>query len=122
MKDNVIKRKSYAFAVRIVELTRELRARRVEASMVNQLLRCGTSVSANVEEALAAISKREFSAKLSISYKEIRETKFWLKLLHESQSVTEDEFSSTLAECEEIARILFAILRTTRMSNERNEQ
>ena len=119
MKDNVIQRKSYAFAVRIVEFTRELRERKIETSIVNQLQRCGTSISANVEEAIAAISKKEFSSKLSISYKEARESMYWIRLLHDTRSISDEEYRAMSLDCDELARILFAILRKTRMSNDK---
>jgi four helix bundle protein len=119
MKENVIQQKSYAFSVRIVELTRALRAGKVEGALVNQLLRSGTSISANVEEAIAAISRKEFSAKISISYKEARESMHWLKLLNDTNSMDSAEYKSVSEDCDELARILFAILRKTRMSNEK---
>jgi four helix bundle protein len=119
MKDNVIKRKSYDFAVRIINLTRALREKKVEAAILNHLLRSGTSVSANVEEAIAAISKKEFSSKISISYKETRESMNWLRLLNDTNSMDPEDFKSIYADCDELARILFAILKKTRMSNEK---
>lgn len=119
MKENVIKRKSYDFAVRIINLTRALREQKVEAAILNQLLRSGTSVSANVEEAIAAISKKEFSSKISISYKETRESLNWLRLLNDTNSMDPEEFKSIYADCDELARILFAILKKTRMNNEK---
>ena len=120
MKNNIIKEKSFSFAVRITKLTRILRERKVETILINQLLRSGTSISANVEEAIASISRKEFSAKISISYKESRETLFWLKLLFETNVLTEEEYRSIFNDCDEINRILFSILKTTRIKQ--NEQ
>ncbi|MFZ4520048.1 MAG: four helix bundle protein [Bacteroidales bacterium] len=115
MKSNVIKEKSYAFAVRVINLTRELRKRKVEAVLINQLLKSGTSIAANVEEAVAGISKAEFSMKLSISYKEAKETGGWLRMLKDTASISTREFDSLYQDLEEIMKILWAILKTTRM-------
>jgi len=121
MKKNAIQSKSYCFAVKIVELTRELRNKKIETAILNQLLRSGTSISANVEEAIAAISKKEFSSKLSISYKETKETMYWLKLIKDTNSISSDVYQAYFNDCDELGRILFAILRKTRMTKD-NEQ
>jgi len=121
MKRNVIKEKSYSFSVRIVKLSRELKSRKVEAVLINQLLKSGTSIAANVEEAVAGISKAEFSMKLSISYKEAKETGCWLRMLSDTGSLTQKEYDSLYQDLEEILRILWAILKTTRMEK-RNAQ
>jgi four helix bundle protein len=118
MNENIIKVKSYSFAVRVVLFSRELRNRKVEAVIINQLLKSGTSVAANVEEAVASISKREFSAKISISYKEGKESLFWLRILHDTGTISTSEFSSLSNDLDEILKILFCILKKTRMSNE----
>jgi four helix bundle protein len=115
MKQNIIREKSYSFAVRIVNLARYLKRKKVEAILSNQILKSGTSVAANVEEAVAAISRAEFSSKISISYKEAKETQFWLRLLKDTQSITPDEFGSLSDDCEEILKILWAILKKTRI-------
>ena len=114
MKQNIILEKSAAFAVRIVNLTRHLKKKRVEAVLTNQLLRSGTSVAANVHEAVVAISKAEFSAKISISLKEARETNFWLKVLADTKTITEKEYESIACDCTELEKILFAIIKTAR--------
>jgi four helix bundle protein len=119
MAGNIIKEKSYAFAVRIVKFTRELRRRKIEAVLINQILKSGTSIAANIEEGVAGISKAEFSMKLSISYKEAKEAGFWLRLLKDVDSITQLEFDSLYNDLEEIMKILCAILRKTgRMRNE----
>ena len=118
MKKNIIKEKSYSFAVRIRKLTNELRNRKVEAVIINQLLKSGTSVGANVEEAVTGISKAEFSMKLSISYKEAKETGYWLRLLKDTGSISPAGYESVNKDLQEILRILWAILKKTRMSNE----
>jgi four helix bundle protein len=115
MRRNVIKDKSYSFAVRIINLTRELKNRKVEAVLINQLLKCGTSIAANVEEAVAGISKAEFSMKLSISYKEAKETGCWLRLLKDTASISSKEYDSLYKDLDEILKILWAILKKTRI-------
>ncbi len=78
-KDNVIQEKSFAFAVRIVHLYKFLTEEKIEFILSKQLLRSGTSIGANVEEAIGGQSSRDFYAKLSISYKEARESKYWIR-------------------------------------------
>jgi four helix bundle protein len=119
MKRNIIKEKSYSFSVRIINLTRVLKNRKAETVIVNQLLRSGTSIAANVEEAFAGISKADFSMKLSISYKEAKETGCWLRMLKDTASISEMEFNSIYKDLEEILRILWAILKKTRMNNKK---
>jgi four helix bundle protein len=118
MKQNIIKEKSSAFAVRVVNLSRHLKKKKVEVALMNQLLRSGTSVAANVYEATMAISKKEFSAKISLSLKEARETSFWLKLLYDTSTLSGEEYDSISRDCEELEKILFSIVKKTRMSNE----
>jgi four helix bundle protein len=114
MKYNIIQEKSEDFAVRIVHLSRFLKAKKREAVLSNQILRSGTSIAANVSEAIGAISKNEFSSKISISYKEALETKYWLKLLFKTKSITDKQFTSLYNDCDELLKILFVILSKTR--------
>ena len=118
MKPNIIVEKSSVFAVRIVNLTRYLKKHKVEATLLNQLLRSGTSIAANVQEAVGAISKKEFSAKISISLKEARETNFWLKVLFNTKTISERQYASIAQDCSELEKILFAIMKTTRINEE----
>ena len=83
--------------------------------MISQLLRSGTSIGANIEEACAGISKKEFSMKLSISYKEAKETVYWLKLLRDSGIISNIKYNSLFLDCDEILKILWAILKKTRI-------
>ncbi len=115
MKKNIIREKSYEFALHTVILTRKLREWKAESPLINQVLRSGTSIAANVEEADAAISKAEFSSKISIAFKEAREIHFWLRLLIDV-NFNKPEVVKLKDECEEILRILWAILRRTRMT------
>lgn len=105
--------RSFAFAVRVVKLCRFLEKQdRVSRTLANQLLRSGTSVGANIEEAQAGQSKPDFIAKMSISRKEARETLYWLRLLKESGSVETDKLSEILKEADELVRILTAIVKS----------
>ncbi len=112
MKDSIVKNKSYAFAVKVVRLARELKQRH-EFELSKQVLRAGTSIGANVEEALAGISRRDFIAKMSIASKEARETHYWLRLIQDSQALALNVVSPLLNDVEELLRILTAIVKTS---------
>jgi len=112
---NPIRDKSFLFAVRIVRLHRYLSQRRKEYVLSRQLLRCGTSIGANVAEAQSAISRPDFSCKISVSYKEARETAYWLDLLYATELITGAQFDSMKRDCDELCKLLFAILKTTRL-------
>jgi len=119
---NSIVERSFAFAVRVVKLCRFLEKQdRVSRTLANQLLRSGTSIGANTEEAQAGQSKADFIAKMSIARKEARETHYWLRLLKESESVLESQLSEIIQEADEIIRILTAIVKTaqTRHSHDK---
>ena len=113
MGKNVVREKSYDFALRIVETYKVLSKEKKELVLSKQVLRSGTSIGANIEEADASISKAEFSAKISLAYKEARETSYWLRLLFQSHYLDKNSFDSLFSDCEELCRILHAILRTT---------
>ena len=113
-KDNVTYQKAYAFAVRIVKAYQFLSQEKKEFVLSKQLLRCGTSIGANLAEASGAISSAEFSAKVSISYKECMETKYWLNLLHDTDYLKPAVFNSLFADADELGKMLFAVLRSTR--------
>jgi four helix bundle protein len=116
MKENIIQTKSYAFSLRFVKLYKHFIANRIEYVLIKQLLRSGVSVGANIEEAIGAQSKRDFIAKISISYKEARETKYWLRLLRDSGFLKENEAISLLNDLEEILRIIGKIQTSTKES------
>lgn len=111
MKESIIQQKSFAFALQTVCLYKKL-VERHEYIISKQLLRSGTSIGANVEEANAGQSRRDFLAKMSIASKEARETRFWLRLLRESELV-EIDVTSELHTVDELIRILTAIVKTT---------
>ena len=121
-KGNVGYEKAYAFAVRIVKCCRHLADKKKEYVLSKQLLNSGTSIGANLAEANGAISKADFSAKVSIAYKECRETKYWLNLLKDTGYLDEASFQSIHADADELARILFSTLKTTRIRGKRNDQ
>ncbi len=116
-KENPIREKSFEFAVRIVNLYKLLTSERKEFIMSKQLLRSGTSIGANIEEAMAAFSKNDFIFKNQTSYKESFETSFWLRLLHRTDYINDKEFESMFADNQELIKILTAILKTSKELN-----
>ncbi|MBI4525792.1 MAG: four helix bundle protein [Deltaproteobacteria bacterium] len=112
MKESIVKDKSYSFALRIICTVRLLRKQR-EYEFARQLFRSGTGIGANVEEALAGISRRDFAAKRGIASKEACETHYWLRLLRDSQILATDQIASMVMAAEELLRILTAIVKTT---------
>ena len=114
MKENVVGEKSKAFAIRIVNLYRNLCEKRKEYVMAKQVLRAGTGIGANIAEAEHSISRKEFLAKTYIAFKECAETKYWLELLYRTGFITSDEYNSIVGDCNEIYRILAAITKTIR--------
>lgn len=112
--DNVVYRKAFAFAVRIVNAYKHLVENKREFVLSRQLLRSGTSIGANVAEADGAVSRKDFANKIGIAYKECLETKYWLDLLVETEYFSKDAYNSVFADADELGRILFAILKKTR--------
>ncbi len=101
--------KSFDFALRIVKLYRHLSERKKEFVLSKQILRSGTSIGANLEEAHGCQSDSDFQTKVSIAYKEARETSYWLRLLRASGLITEKQFSSIHDDCEELLKLTGAI-------------
>jgi four helix bundle protein len=116
MDNNVAYDKAYQFAIRIVKAYRYLCEEKREFVLSKQLLRSGTSIGANITEAKGGISKADFSAKISIAYKETLETKYWLSLLKDTGYIDLKSFESIYEDADEIAKILFSILKTTRIN------
>ena len=112
MKTNLIQAKSYSFALRIITLTRWLRGRK-EYELSNQVLRSGTGIGSNVEEALAAVSRPDFVAKMGIASKEARESYYWLRLLRDAKVIPSPRIEPLVTECLELVRILTAIIKTS---------
>ncbi len=112
-KPNVLYQKAYAFGVRVVRAYQFLLREKHEYVLSKQLLRCGTSIGANVAEANGALSDAEFSAKIPVSYKECLETKYWLHLLHDTDYLTAAMFSSLHTDADELGKMLFTTSRPT---------
>lgn len=111
---NIVQEKSYQFALNIITTTRLLVDSQREYALSRQLLKSGTSIGANVEEAIGGQSKRDFIAKLSIAYKEARETKYWLRLIRDLQLLTPDDVNPLVLDIDELLRIIGSILKTSR--------
>ena len=112
MRENASVEKSFEFAVRIVKLYKYLVNEHKEYVLSKQLLRCGTSIGANVAEAQRGQSKADFTAKMSIALKEANETEYWLKLLYRTDYINQSQYSSMNADVQELIGILMAICRT----------
>ena len=112
-KENIIVSKSYSFALDIIGLYKFLIEKK-EFVMSKQILRSGTSIGANIHEAVASESKKDFVHRLAIALKETRETSYWLRLLKDSNYITTEQFTKLDNECNEITRILNSIILTTK--------
>jgi four helix bundle protein len=111
MADSAIRTKSFEFAIKIIRLSNKLQQQR-EFVISNQLVRAGTSIGANVEEAQAGQSRRDFLSKMAVASKEAREAKYWLRLIDQS-GIGNVNVRSELGDVEELIRILTAIVKTT---------
>ena len=111
MSKSIIKQKSYDFALRVIKLCSYLK-QKGHYELTSQLVRAGTSIGANVEEALAGQSKKDFYAKMCIASKEARETNYWLRLIQDSKFVKTERISDLLRASEEIICILTSIVKT----------
>tara|TARA_R110000868_G_C10444873_1_gene725741 strand:- start:74 stop:433 length:360 start_codon:yes stop_codon:yes gene_type:complete len=117
MKDNPLYRKSYDFALKMVLLYNDLTKNNNEYILSKQLLKSGTSIGANIAEANGAISKADFSSKISIAYKESLETKYWLNLLKDSKYIDSEKANILIIDADELSKIMFSILKTTRINS-----
>jgi len=111
---NVALEKSYKLAIRIVRLYQYLIREKHEYVIAKQVLRSGTSIGSNTEEAVGGFSKKDFLAKISIAYKESRETKYWLRLLKDCEYLDGIFFKSIYNDCDELCRILAQTLITSK--------
>ena len=118
MKENIILDKSFHFSVRIINLYKYLCSEKNEYVMSKQLLRCGTSIGANANEAANGQSKKDFLAKMYIAFKEASETEYWLKLLLHTGYLTQEQGENILSDCVEIKKILTAIIKTLKLNAE----
>ena len=114
MMENVVEIKSFEFAVRVVNLYKYLRISKKEYVLSKQMLRSGTSIGANVAEAQQAQSRADFLSKLNIALKETTETKYWLRLLKETDYLEAVEYHSIYKDCVEIEKILVSIVKSIR--------
>ena len=112
--ENVILTQSFSFAVRIVKLCTSLANDKKEFVLSRQLMKCGTSIGANVREAQQAQSKKDFLSKISIALKEASKTKYWIRLLHATEYLSAQEYQSICADCTEIEKILVASIKTAK--------
>ena len=111
ISENVIEKKSYAFAINVVNAYKKLESRS-EYVLSKQLLRSGTSIGANVMEGLRAQSRKDFISKMNIALKEANESEYWIRLLMDTGYLSKQEDKSLLDECKEVCRILSSIVRT----------
>ena len=120
--DSPIQVKSYAFAVRVVRLYQYLSSDKKEYTLSRQLLRSGTSIGANVEEAIGGQSRADFFSKLAIAYKEARETAYWLRLLKDTDYLSESEFNSIYPDALELCRLLGAVQKTAKQGGNKESR
>jgi four helix bundle protein len=117
MKDNIIRNKTFDFAIRIIKVYKYLKNSKNEFILSKQLLRSGTSIGANIEEAIGGQSRSDFSSKLSVAYKEARESGYWIKLLEKSEYLSTKEAQSLLEDLTEILKIIGKIQKTLKANS-----
>ena len=113
-EENIIVAKSYAFAVRCVNLYKFLCEEKKDYTIGRQLLRSGTSIGANVKEAIRGVSRADFATKMSISLKEASESEFWNEILRDTSYITEEQADSMLKDCQELLKLLMSIVKTSK--------
>ena len=118
MKENIVKEKSYKFALRVINTYKFLSDEKREFVLSKQMLRSGTAIGALVREAEHAQSRADFIHKMNISLKEANETEYWLMLLKDSKYIDEESFVSIHKDCDELIRLLVSIVKTTKTTNE----
>ncbi|WP_294613525.1 four helix bundle protein [uncultured Bacteroides sp.] len=119
--DSLLHTKSYAFALRIISMTRFLREKKHETILSKQVLRSGTAVGALIRESEFAQSPADFINKLSIALKEANETDYWLNLLKDSEYIDDKSFASIETECGELIALLIASIRTVKNNQNKDE-
>ena len=120
MADSILRDLSKEFAKNIVFLYRKLRAEGTEFTLVNQLLRCGTSIGANIHEAQYAQGKKDFVSKLEIALKECNECEYWLDLLLNVDSIKKSDFDYFSEKCTNIRRMLISSVTTVKQNYDKN--
>ena len=114
--ENIVQTKSYDFALKIIKVYKYLSQEKKEFVLSKQLLRSGTSIGANIEESIGGQSKADFFAKITIAYKETRESKYWVRLLRDSDYLTIDQYDDLLNDLEELLKIIGSIQKAIRNS------
>ncbi len=114
MKENIVKDKSYNFSLRIIKLYKHLAEQKKEYVLSKQVLRCGTSIGANIEEAIGRQSKKDFINKISVAYKEARECHYWIRLLKDSGFIEAKSSDSLLNDCEELIKLTGKIISSSK--------
>lgn len=112
--NNVVLDKSFDFAVRIVKLCKYLQTKHKDFSLCKQLFRSGTSIGANIAEAQQAQSSADFISKLCIALKEASETDYWLRLMHATDYLSQQEYTSLITDCKELEKLLVSIINTSK--------
>ena len=118
-KENTVKFKSRAFAIDIIWFYKDLVENKKEFVLSKQVLRSGTSIGANIVEAEAGISKRDFLAKMYIAFKECCETEFWLDIMHETEYIDDNKFNDLMPKCSELNKMLGSITKSVKESLEK---
>ena len=113
-EENVIAEKSKKFGVRTIKLYKYMREKKREYTLSNQILRSGTSIGANVHEAVYGQSRDDFISKMSIALKEASETEYWLELLKETEYIDGQQYESMVSDCIEIKKMLTSIIKSTK--------
>lgn len=121
MKENIVKEKSYKFAMRVIKAYKFLSEDKREFVLSKQILRSGTAIGALIREAEQAQSRKDFIHKMNIALKEANETEYWLMLLKDSEYINEESFISIHKDCDELIRLLVSIVKTTKQSYERKK-
>ena len=116
--ENIVKEKSYKFALRVIKAYKFLSEDKREFVLSKQMLRSGTAIGALIREAEQAQSRKDFIHKMNIALKEANETEYWLMLLKDSEYIDEKSFESIHKDCDELIRLLISIVKTTRTSHE----
>ena len=120
--ENVVLDKSMGFSVRVVRLYQHLCSERKEYTLSKQLLRCGTSIGANINEAQYAVSRNDFLNKMYISLKECAETLYWIELLHRTDYLSDSQYASIVGDCKELHSLLSSITKSTREGLEKQKE
>lgn len=118
MKENIVKEKSYDFSLRIIKLYRYLIDKEKEFVLSKQILKCGTSIGANIEEAIGGQSKKDFISKICIAYKEARECHYWIRLLRDSSFIDNTSATSLLNDCDELVKLTGKIISSSKKTQD----